>query len=356
MIQAALRGGTMVIAAAPSTTEPELTRPLDLCTPRGRLRKSAVGWSRQPLHRSNIRGHWPRKKRWNYWAVTSDKYLFSATVANLDYLGVVFVYFLDFETRRFIEKTITVPLGRGCDLPETVEGDIRFRHDRMSVNLLDAPVGGTQIGARAARFGGEPLEADIAVTRPVGHETLNVVIPWSRDRFQFTSKQNTLPAAGVVRIGDAEYVFEEGNSFACLDYGRGVWPMSSFWNWGAGSGLQNGRTVGLNLGGGWTDGTGMTENGICVDGRLTKIGDDLDLDYDPSDYLRPWTVRTSGSQRVDLRLEPFYERVAKTDLKLFKSEVHQVFGHYSGTVVTETDEAVTIDGLIGWVEQHEARW
>jgi hypothetical protein len=36
--------------------------------------------------------------------------------------------------------------------------------------------------------------------------------------------------------------------------------------------------------------------------------------------------------------------------------VHQVFGHYSGTVVTETDEAVTIDGLIGWVEQHEARW
>ena len=292
----------MVIAAAPSTAERELNEAVDLCTAKGRLRKSAVGWSRHPLHRSNVSSHWPRKKRWNYWAVTSDRYLFSATVANLDYLGVVFVYFLDFESQRFIEKTVTVPFGSACDLPETVEGDIRFRNDRMKVALLDTPGGGTSIRARAGRFGGEPLLANIAVTRPAGHETLNVVIPWSRDRFQFTSKQNTLPASGTVRIGDREYEFEAGKSFACLDHGRGIWPTNCFWNWGAASGLQGGRTVGLNLGGGWTDGTGMTENGICVDGRLTKIGDDLDFHYDPSDYLRPWTVSTRGSQRVDLRL------------------------------------------------------
>ncbi|HSP56231.1 MAG TPA: DUF2804 domain-containing protein, partial [Dehalococcoidia bacterium] len=129
-----------------------------------------------------------------------------------------------------------------------------------------------------------------------------------------------------------------------------------FWNWGAGSGIQSGKTVGLNLGGGWTDGTGMTENGICVDGRLTKIGDDLAFTYDTGDYMRPWTVRTAASDAIDLTLTPFFQRVAKTDLLVMRSEVNQVFGHYSGVVVTGAGERIPIDGLVGWVEQHKARW
>jgi hypothetical protein len=277
-------------------------------------------------------------------------------VANLDYLGVVFVYFLDFETQRFIETSVSVPLGRGCDLPETVDGDIRFGSDGLKVSFLTTAEGGTRIRVRAPRFGGEPLEADVNVTRPPEHETLNVVIPWSSSRFQFTSKQNTLPTAGSVRVGDTEYVFSGAESFACLDYGRGIWPFNCFWNWGAAAGVQKVGTVGLNLGGGWTDGTGMTENGLCVDGRLSKIGDELDFDYDAVDYMRSWLIRSRGSDRVNLRLDPFFERVAKTDLGLLKSEVHQVFGRYSGTVVSEAGEAIALDGLIGWVEQHEARW
>ena len=37
------------------------------------------------------------------------------------------------------------------------------------------------------------LAIDLVVARPAGHESLNVVIPWSERRFQFTSKQNTRP-------------------------------------------------------------------------------------------------------------------------------------------------------------------
>jgi len=338
-----------------TTHEPELTDPVKLCTRKGLLRRASTGWSRRPLHTSNLRGHWGRKKKWNYWAVTSDKYLFSVTVGNLDYLGIVFVYFLDFETRRFIERTITTPLGIGCSMPETVEAPIDFRHKKMNV-LLDDRSSSVSLRADAPRFGDGPLKADISVTRPAGNETLNVVIPWSRDRFQFTSKQNTLPACGTVRIGGEEYVFEEGKSFAVLDYGRGVWKYDCFWNWGAGSGVHDGRTVGLNLGGGWTDGTGMTENAICIDGRLTKIGDELEFTYDSDDYMRPWTVRSRSSDAVDLKLVPFFERVAKTNLLVMRSEVHQVFGHYSGAVMAESGERIAIDGLVGWVEQHQARW
>lgn len=340
-------------ATSSARIEREITQRIDLCDRHGHLKADAVGFSRYPLHRCNVRGHSMRKKRWNYWAVTSGRYLFSATIAHLDYMALAFVYFVEFETGRFIEQSVPVPFGR-VEMPETVYADVRFRHKRLRVTLNDDGAG-ARIGAKARSFGGQPLMADIAIARPADHETLNVVIPWSEDRFQFTSKQNTLPASGFVTIGEQRFEFPEG-AFAVLDYGRGVWKLETFWNWGAASGVEDGRTIGLNLGGGWTDGTGMTENGICVDGRLHKIAEPLDFRYDAANVLQPWDVRTIGSQRVDLRFEPFFERVAKTNLLVLKSEVHQVFGYYSGTVVTDGGDTVRINRLLGWVEQHEARW
>lgn len=333
-------------------SEPQLHEPVLLCDEHGRLNPQAVGWSRHPLHRCNVRGHWPRKKRWNYWAITTDTHLFSLTVSNLDYAGSVFVYFLDFATRKFTEQTVLAPLGRGCDLPEGLEGEIRFTHPRLRVRMNDEG-GIVHLAAESPDFGGVPMAADFTVHRPVGHESVNVVIPWSRSRFQFTSKQQALPARGEVRLGDRRVEFD---GFACLDFGRGVWPYRGFWNWAAASGVQGGRTVGLNLGGGWTDGTGMNENGFVVDGRVTKVHDDLRFEYDPANFMAPWRIHTREDDQVDLTFEPFFERVARTDVLIVRSEVHQMIGRFSGTIVTADGERIAIDRMIGWAEEHRARW
>ena len=94
-------------------TEPELTAPVDLCDSDGNLNPAAIGWSRNPLHNCNLKGHWPRKKRWNYWAIVSPTHLFSITLSNVDYLGLPFVYILDFKTKDFAEKTLLIPFGFG---------------------------------------------------------------------------------------------------------------------------------------------------------------------------------------------------------------------------------------------------
>jgi hypothetical protein len=331
--------------------EPELTAPIDLCDARGNLNPPAVGFSRRPVHRCNLGGHAFRKKRWSYWAVTNGRYVLSATIADVDYLGLGSVYFIDLEKSVMMERTVTWPF-RAAPLSERVHDYSRFEDKRLLVELDDnGELAG--IRAHAVSFGGKPLEVDIAITRPAGHETLNVVIPWSHDRFQFTSKQNTLPASGTVRIGDEEFTFGAKDSFAVLDYGRGIWKYNTFWNWGAGSGVCNGRTVGLNLGGGWTDGTGMTENGVCIDGRLHKVHEDLRWEYDTDDFMKPWRVL---SDRVDLALEPIFERVTRTNLWVLRTEVHQVFGHFRGTVVDDDGNRVAADGILGWVEQQDARW
>jgi hypothetical protein len=335
-------------------TEKELTSPVHLCQANGRLLPEAVGWSRTPLHTCNLSGRWPRKKRWNYWAVTTDTHLFSVTVSNVDYVGLVFVYVADFINDQFNEMTQIVPLGRGCDLPDTVNADVAFARSGLRVEMRQTG-SGVQLAVDVADFEGRPLSAQFTITTPPRHETLNVVIPWNEKTFQFTSKQNTLPAEGVVTFGDETIQFSGEQSFACLDFGRGIWPRHCAWNWGSASGRQNGRSLGLNLGGQWTDGTGLTENGVCVNGRLSKISEELRWQYDKSQFRRPWRI-TAPSGSVDLTFTPFMERVAASNLWLVKSEVHQMFGHYHGAVQTADGESIPVQNLIGWAEDHTATW
>lgn len=336
------------------TAARELTAPVDLCLPDGRLNPAAVGWSRTPLHRCHLHGRWPRKKRWNYWAITNDNYLFSATISHLDYAGLVFVYCADFASGQFIETTRLLPLGRGCRLADVVAADAGYDSADLRV-LMQQTDGGVELTVAIADFEGRPLTAHFAITLPPQHETLNVVVPWDARTFQFTSKQNCLPTAGVVTLGEKSIQFDSADSFACLDFGRGIWPRHCRWNWGSASGWQNGRLVGLNVGGQWTDGTGSTENGVCVDGRLHKLATDLTWTYDKADFMRPWRI-SDPDGRLDLTFTPFLERVAVSNVWLVRSEVHQLFGRYSGQVILDDGEVVPIQDLVGWAEDHVAVW
>jgi hypothetical protein len=323
-----------------------------LCGPDG-LNRDAVGWSRHPLHTCNLAPSLERKKRWNYWAITSDEFLFSATIADVEIFQLGGAYLFDRRTHRHIDRSIVRPPGT-LTMPDIVAGDMAIEHRDMRVALSDEGAG-TRIRVEAEDFGGMRLKADVVVQRPAGHETLNVVIPWHDRQFQFTSKQNTLPASGYVELGDKRYEFTRP-SFGCLDYGRGVWPEHTLWNWGAASGVQGGRTVGLNLGGQWTDGTGMTENGLCVDGRLTKISEDLVIEYDRAAMMKPWRVRTSVTDGVDLLFEPEFERVSEGGNAERYVNTHQMFGAYSGRITPESESPIELRNLFGWIEDQDARW
>jgi hypothetical protein len=336
--------------------EPELTEPVHLCDRNGNLNSASVGWSRHPVHYCNLKGHWPRKKRWNYWAIVSPTHLFSVTLSNIDYMGLPFIYYLNFDSREFVEKTLLKPFGAGCHLPPAVDGNVIYDRPDMPIKMIRSDQG-THLTITCPDFGGKPLQAEFLVHRPDGHESLNVVIPWSEKRFQFTSKQNTLPTQGTLVWGDETITFNPENTFASLDLGRGIWPFSSFWNWSSfSSRLPDGRAVGINLGAGWTDGTGMNENALCVAGRLTKLSEDITFAYDSQNCMAPWHLHTSATDRVDLTFTPFYERIAKTDALLIRSEVHQMIGHFRGTLKPDQGDTLQIDGAIGWAEDHHASW
>jgi len=336
--------------------EPEITAPVDLCGPSGDLNRDAVGWSRTPVHRCALPAGWPRRKRWEFWAVTTDTHLLRVTYGCTDYIGTLTVSLLDYAVGERLEHASLVPLAWGMEFPESVGGsDIHFAAGGARVEITEED-GGTRLYANVDTRKMK-LEAEVFVTLPPGHETLSVVIPWSDTSFQYTSKHNTRPAAGYVKLNEAAYVFSpENHAYGCLDFGRGVWPYNTAWNWAAASGLQGGRVIGLNLGGKWTDGTGMTESGICVDGRLHKISEDLVWEYDRRDFHRPWRIVAPQCKRVDLRFTPWIDEQQTIDLLAVRTELHWSLGHFSGFVVNDVGERIELRDLLGWAEEHLARW
>ncbi|GAA3494725.1 DUF2804 domain-containing protein [Streptomyces prasinosporus] len=325
------------------TAEREITAPVDLCLPDGRLDPAAVGWTRRPLHRSNLRG-WGRAKRWEYWGIVTPSHIVGLVVSSLDYAGTHGVYVLDRSTGREVSEDAVTPLARGVRMPErSGAGTASARGGGVAVELVQHPAG-TTIRAVAPGVG---LRAEVPL--PDGHESLGVVVPWSRRRFQYTVKDLGRPVRGLLTLGSRQVPIGGPGCFAVLDHGRGKWPYAVTWNWAAGCGP--GRAV--QLGGRWTDGTGSTENALFVDGRLHKIGDELAWTYDRTDWLRPWRIT---GPRVEAEFHPFHERAARTALGVVAHETHQCFGHFTGRARADDGTWVELDGLTGWAEEARNRW
>jgi hypothetical protein len=328
-----------------SPREREITAEVALCDARGRLAEAARGWARGPRHRCEVPGPWGRRKRWHHWCVTSDREVVALTFADLDYAGLAVIQVIDRASGDVVTEQAIRPLGWRAPLPPTAgAGRVDVAHGGVSLCFDDA----SDVVTLRAR--GRRVACDVTVTRPAGHETLGVVAPWSASRFAYTSKQNTLPAAGTLTVDGRTRAIAPG-AWACLDYGRGVWPAHTRWNWAAASGVQGGRVVGFNLGARWTDGTGATENALCVDGRLTKISDDVRFSWDPREPRLPW--RLAGGP-VELTLVPEVVRRVRPPgalARVLGDGLCLAFGAFSGRI---GDVAVT--DLFGWAEELEVRW
>lgn len=327
--------------------EREIIERVDLCERDGRLSPAAIGWTRTPLHRANLRG-WGRNKRWEYWGVVTPTHVVGLTVASLDYVGLCSIYVLDRARGTELDREGLVPFAIGTVLPDrSGGGPVRGRAGGVSIDI-DEERGGTRILASA-----RDVEIEIFAERPRGHEALGVVVPWSERLFQYTVKDVARPARGRLTIdGRAHHAPAEG-SFAVLDHGRGRWPYAKKWNWAAGSARREGRSIGIQLGGKWTDGTGSTENALLVDGRLHKISEELEWVYDRTRWTRPWSIRGA---RVEAVLHPFHDRYRRANLLAVSFEVHQCFGRFEGWASTDDGERVSLDGLVGWAEEAQNRW
>lgn len=338
----------------------EITETGPLLTADGRL--AQAGWSRRPLRDANLECAAPgwlralRIKRWDYYGVWTPELYASATVSHVGYVGLAFVYVVDLRSGAQAEATHVRPLGRGCELPRNSDrGDVAYDDGRMHL-CFELADGVRRLRAVHAGFDrGRGLRMEVELAEPPAHESIVMCTPMGRDRFYYNRKINGLRASGTIMWGERLLRAEPSVALGQLDWGRGVWPYRTHWLWGSGNGvLGDGRVLGLNLGAGFGDLSAGTENAIFLDGRLHKLGS-VRFDCDPRDYTRQWHL-TDDAGRLDLDLCVDAERVTRKNLGLLRTEVHQCFGRYHGTLVADDGERLTIENLPGFAEEHWARW
>ena len=89
--------------------------------------------------------------------------------------------------------------------------------------------------------------------------------------------------------------------------------------------------------------------------KLEHITCHIPTKNNEDDFMSPWSI-TSSDKRFEMLFEPLIDRAACTDIKIIKSDQHQVFGYYTGDVILDDGTKIHIDRLLGFCEKVENKW
>ena len=311
--------------------------------------------------RSRIAARRTRIKEWDYYAVVTDRFALALTIDHNGYMTMDSISLLDFERNSQITKSMmNLPLFAPRDLPPTsVKGDISVKGKGYLLSFENDGVSRRLTGFMNQFSGEDTLVFDLHLT-DAPQETMVIVTPYQDhpEAFYYNQKINCLRVEGIITLGGREYRCDPADTFAVLDWGRGVWTYDNTWFWGSASGLVDGVPFGFNLGYGFGDTSAASENVLFHGGKIHKLSQvtfNIPQKDGKDDFLSPWTF-TSDDGRLEMTFQPVMDRSAKVDLKLICSDQHQVFGRFSGTAVLDDGTKLQIRDLMGFAEKVRNKW
>ena len=71
--------------------------------------------------------------------------------------------------------------------------------------------------------------------------------------------------------------------------------------------------------------------------------------------MKPWTF-TSNDKRFEMNFEPIIDRHADANVLVIRSNQHQVFGKFSGTIVLDNGETIELKDFMGFAEKVMNKW
>ncbi|MEW8957275.1 DUF2804 domain-containing protein [Clostridium sp.] len=325
-----------------------------LCDKNGNINFKEGTWFKNSNIECNLsKRHIFRRKKWNYWTINNKRYFFTIAITDLDYAAMIFSYIIDTKENKIIEKSFILPLSYGVNLNDSVDEDLRYSNKNTNINIIYHN-NDVKIDIFISDFFEKHCLMASFTIYNYNKESLNIVVPWSKTRYAFTSKQNALSCEGIVTFNNEYIEFKKDESFASKDFGRGVWKRNIKWNWLTCSLKDHYDNIGINLGDHWTSESGINENGIIVNGKAYKIHEDVVFIYDKEDLSKPWIIK-SKDDIIDLKFLPKSIRIKNVNLSLIKSEFYQVFGHLQGKIIYDK-KLIEIKNSLALCEEHIAKW
>ena len=340
----------------------EITEQIPLLDEQGNLTRAGYAKRLLPVYdRKKVRGGVTRLKEWDYYYVGNDRFGVALTIADNSYMGLDSISFLSFEKKPWeITKSpmSAFPMGR-TGLPAQSDAGITASSGKRHAILFQVTDGRRQLTAHMEKFkDGKPIDVEITLTDEP-KESVVICTPFNKPgHFYYNQKINCMRASGVVQIGEERYHFAPEDSFGVLDWGRGVWTYHNTWYWGSASGSADGVDFGFNIGYGFGDTSAATENMLFYAGKahkLSKVTFGIPMKDGKEDYLKPWRFG-SDNGRFEMDFEPVIDRTSCTDIKLIKSDQHQVFGRFTGTAILDDGRKIAVRNLMGFAEKVENKW
>ncbi len=340
----------------------EITEQIPLLDEQGNLTRAGYAKRLLPVYdRKKVRGGVTRLKEWDYYYVGNQRFGVALTVADNSYMGLDSISFLSFEGEPWevTKSPMSVfPMGR-TGLPATSAAGITASAGKRHALLFQVGEGQRKLTAHMDNFlDRQPIDVHLTLTGEP-EESMVICTPFEKaGHFYFNQKINCMRAGGTVKIGETVYEFDPDSSFGVLDWGRGVWTYHNTWYWGSASGLVEGVDFGFNIGYGFGDTSAATENMLFYGGRAHKLSSvdfGIPMRDGREDYLSPWRL-TSGDGRFEMSFAPVIDRASCTDVKLIKSDQHQVFGRFSGAAVLDDGTVLQVRDLFGFAEKVENKW
>ena len=339
----------------------EITAPIPLLDDQGNLTQPGFAKKLYPIYnREKVKGFPLRLKEWDYYLVTNGRFGLALTIADNSYMGLDSVSLLDFEQGWEITKSPMRVMPRGgTGLPATsAVGDCSVGGKGYGLVFRNDGKGRTLYVHMEDFKDGKPLDAKIELTQEP-EESVVICTPFDKPgHFYFNQKINCMRSSGTVTVGEEKYTFDPTDSFAVLDWGRGVWTYHNTWYWGSASREVDGVPFGFNIGYGFGNTSAATENMLFYNGKAHKLSHvKFNIPGKPGkeDYLSPWTF-TSDDGRFEMDFQPVLDRASCTDFKLLKSDQHQVFGRFTGKAVLDDGTVLEIRDFFGFAEKVENKW
>jgi len=275
--------------------------------------------------------------------ISGTEIMAGIAVVDLKYISNAFFYIYEIDTNKIFEtKKISLPFNAKI---EQEPDSMNCFFNSNSINVI------MNSGDISVETNNSKIKLNLSLSKA---SPLRICTRAGYRGWVYTQKTSGIELTGKLEYNNKIIDLSSPNYMALVDWTGGYMRNETFWNWAAiTSRLSDNRSIGLNLSCGVNE-TSFTENAFWIDNKLTKV-DTVNFYYDKDDLYKKWHI-SSNDKKVDIEFTPSGHREEKVNAFLLATDFTQLFGTYSGKLITDDDEEIQIKNIYGWAEDHYAKW
>ena len=298
-------------------------------------------------------------KRFQYFGGISDDLIFGCALADLRYVGAVFVYVYRLSDGKMQTWQFKKPLSLGLNLTNRPDNSVStFKSGKHKIQMhYQLNSQGERRKTLSIDFG-DALKIQAKMLESNRFQTMALCTPTAVNGWVYAQKTAALKVLGQVDCELGAFNLEASNCHGHHDFSAGYMRRETFWNWACFSGLSTSnkntpQALGLNVSWGVNE-TGYSENCFWVDGQLHTLPQ-VQFKFNRDDEHSNWRI-TSQNGQIDLRFVPEGMHKERLNAGFMATNFKQIFGRFNGYLITKDGQRFDIENQYGFVEDQYSKW